>query len=145
MGWGLGAGFGAGPGVGLVVATRAGAAVGAGFGIALVVAVAAVADGTTISVGIELVVDVTDAVLAEAKAGAGGAIAPIAIRVAIEPTAEAGRIIFFGNRGAVRGASRGRPNPVCQSANATQRVTGQKNIAATPKAIPTQSHLRFPG
>jgi hypothetical protein len=134
-------------GVRLLVATRAGVGLGVAGGgvVGLVVTAGVVIDGTTTSVGVILVVDVIDGVLAEVKAEAGEAVAPIAIRVAIEPTAETGRIIFFGNRGAVGGPSRDRPNPVCQSANATQRVTGQKNINATPMAIPTQSHLRFPG
>ena len=151
FGWGLGAGFGAGPGVGLVVATRAGVGLGvvAGGVVGLVVAAdVLIDDGTTTNVGVGLLADVTDGVLSEAEveAGTGSAVAPIATKVAIEPTAEAGRTSFFGNRGTVVGGpGRGRANPVPQSASAIQRVTGQNNIAANPMAMPTQSHMRLRG
>lgn len=146
-GWGLGAGFGTGPGVGLVVPTRAEVVLGVVGGgvVGLVVAVVVVIDGTTTSVGVGLLADVAIGVLPDVEAGAGGAAAPIATSVTIEPTAEAGRMTFFGNRGAVGASSRDCPNPVCQSASATQRVIGQNNIAANPMAIPTPSHLRLRG
>jgi hypothetical protein len=147
-GWGFGAGFGAGAGVGLLFATRAGVELGvvAGGVVGLVAAVVVVADGTTFEVGVRLVVDATSGVLSDVDAGTGGAVEPIATRVAIEPTAETGRTSLFGYRGELTGEPDcARPNPVSHSANATQRVTGQNNIAATPMAIPIQSHLRRPG
>lgn len=125
----------------MVVAT--GAVVGLGVGLA--VAVVAVVDGTALSVGVGLLVDVDTGMAGGVEAGAGSAVDPIATRVTSEPTTEAGTTTFFGNRETVGGLIRDRPNPVCQSATAIHNVTGQKGIAARPMTMPTHSRLRLPG
>jgi hypothetical protein len=66
-----------------------------------VVAVSEVVDGIATSVGVGLAVDVANAVLRDVEAGTGSATAPIAAKVTIEPSAEAGIMTFLRNRGAL--------------------------------------------